>query len=265
MSAAAMTPPRWSARRWLGMILMVFALQLGLVFWLSDRAPAVRRVPAPGLSFRPAPASEAEFIALRNPTLFALPQPESFSGLAWLKRPALPVRFFEWSAPPAWLPLTAAQLDAAFARLLLQHQPAPPPAATRVAPDLTFPVADPIPPGPVTSQFRLSGDLSHRPLLTKPSLQAFPHTDLLSNSVVRMALGADGRPVSLAVIAKSGSADADQQAMQQSRALRFAPREPHPGSPAPNPLSSLDWGEITFEWATLPMNPTNLPTATALP
>lgn len=252
----------WSARKWTGMTLLIFIVQMGLIFWLSEPPGASRKIPhrpEPGL--RPAPTGEAEFIALQNPTLFALPQPESFSGLAWLNRPALPVEFFEWTAAPALTALTVEQLQRSFASLLREHEPLFPQSVTRAAPKLSMPVADALPGGVEKSSFRLTGELTRRTLLSHLTLPAFPHTDVLTNTVIRLALGASGIPVSIALVARSGSTEADELAMRQTRGLRFAPL---PGATLGAALSTIEWGEVVFEWATL-ASATNSPTVTILP
>src|ERR1051326_980070 len=91
---------RWTARRWWVFIALVFATQLALIFWLGKpRTMLVRHEdPAPGLRlinsksttdlcFTNMSLTTAETLALTDPTLFALPHSEAFSGQAWLNVP----------------------------------------------------------------------------------------------------------------------------------------------------------------------------------
>ncbi len=262
---AGTTAPGWSRQRWLAVILLVFGVQAGLIFWLSDRSPMTPRVPAFAPTFQPAPRSQAELIAIQNPTLFALPQPESFSGLALARQNSdlhgMLNRSFEWSSTNAWLTLTRAQLDSSFDLLMQQHRPAFRHGLALGTPELTLPLTEPLPGGPQTSQLRLTGTLEHRALLARPALPGFAATDLLSNTVVRLAVSPEGLPISSVLSAKSGSIEADSFAMNLARTLRFAPK--HPGalpSKEPQP-GETDWGTVVFEWASLPITSTNTPGA----
>src|SRR5205809_7676920 len=71
LSTKALSPVVWSARRWVGAVLLVFVLQLGAIFWLSDRTPVRVRQAASGPRLRLAGPDSAEVLALEDPTLFA--------------------------------------------------------------------------------------------------------------------------------------------------------------------------------------------------
>ena len=261
------TASGWSRQRWLAAIFLVFGGQIGLIFWLSDRAPITPRVPAFAPTFQPAPRSQAELIAIQNPTLFALPQPESFSGLALARQNSdlhsILNRSFEWTSLPAWLTLTRAQLDASFDLLVQQHRPAFRHGLALGAPELTLPIAEPLPGGPQRSQLRFAGALAQRQLLAPPSLPGFAAADLLSNTVVRLAVSPEGLALSSVLSEKSGSSAADAYAMNLARMLRFAPKNAG-ALPSKEPeLGATDWGTAVFEWAALPITSTNTPGASA--
>src|SRR3954463_6569510 len=59
--------------RWLTWVGLVFTIQIGIIVWFSERGkPAVKKpAPAPMLSL--AGRGSSELLALRDPTLFALP------------------------------------------------------------------------------------------------------------------------------------------------------------------------------------------------
>ncbi len=54
--------------------------------------------------------SSAEVLALQDPTLFALPHRQGFSGPAWLKVSPIANRPSDWSEEPRPLPLCVTQL-----------------------------------------------------------------------------------------------------------------------------------------------------------
>ncbi len=75
----------WSRRRWWGVVALVFAVQLALIFWLGETSPIRPHPAGPGFTLRLAGGAAAELLALRDPTLFVLPQPQAVPAPAWLK------------------------------------------------------------------------------------------------------------------------------------------------------------------------------------
>jgi len=77
-------PQHWVTGRWGGLTVLVFAAQLGLIFWLGKAHPIPRQPTdfPPSLSL--AGPGTADVLALSDPTLFALPHRENFSVPAWL-------------------------------------------------------------------------------------------------------------------------------------------------------------------------------------
>ena len=112
---------------------------------------------------------------------------------------------------------------------------------------------------------RITGSLAERALLTPVVLSSQTNSDLLTNSVVQMVVDSEGKPVSLTLLSGSGSPNADRQALEQARAARFnsVERGLKPGATA----QGLAWGQLIFEWNTLPVPPTNAspPAAAASP
>ncbi len=262
MNAALTEPGPWSARHLMAVVLLIFITQLALIFWLSDRTPRTQRVAAkvPGLVLLP--ARSHPLLALEDPTLFAVPRPEGFSGLAWLKPVQSINRPFEWTEDYQFLPLAAGQLGASYREFIVTTSAAQTPWGGRSEPPLTPPGGGGIEGPPAQSSLRLTGGLLSRTLLTRPELRPFPASELLTNSIVRLVVAPGGQPVSLTLVASSGSREADQFALNQARAVRFAP-EPAPAeSNLAQRLSSLTWGEMIFEWATLPLAVTNGASAT---
>jgi len=71
-------PRPWSRRCWWGVVVLVFIVQLALIFWLGSTAPIRPRPGAPNLTLRFAGTGAAELLALTDPTLFALPYRQNF-------------------------------------------------------------------------------------------------------------------------------------------------------------------------------------------
>src|SRR5262249_53069430 len=105
MSRTTLPQGFWSAQKWVLVLAFVFVVQLGFIFWLSDKRPARRRVPMRAPAFRFASHASSELLSLGDPTLFALPHTQGFAGLAWLHKTGPGYHPFEWSEPPRWLSL----------------------------------------------------------------------------------------------------------------------------------------------------------------
>jgi hypothetical protein len=246
---------RWPAKRWWALIGLVFTTQLGLILWLG-RPQRVRPLPndrAPTLQL--AGQGAAEVLALSDPTLFALPHREGFSGAAWLTIHAQEFRPFAWSEPPFSLAPIQTQLGADFEKFMSTNQPDGLPVVAQ--PELKFkvPVVVQSEPFPTESTLLLTGGLAGRHLLASPALPSWPSAEILTNSVVHMLVAADGES-NLATLLRptSGSIEADQYALREARKARFEPLMVN--DPA-NPLEGLTGGQLVFQWHTLPLSITN--------
>jgi hypothetical protein len=263
MTGAVQVEPRpHPRRRWWGLVVVVFALQLGLIFWLGARTPPQRRQVANAPALQLAGTAALEQLGLSDPTLFALPHQHGFSGAAWLSVPQPEFQSFEWSAPPRWLQLPLNQLGATFNEFIQTNNPGSSPSPPQPEPELTVPDSAPVALSRQRSELLLVDDLARRRLLAPPQLPSFRHTDILSNSVVQMAVDAQGKAVSFTLIPPgSGSAEADQYALKEARAARFEPLSAGgPELPASR-AAQLTWGKMIFEWHTLPVPPANPPAA----
>ncbi len=194
-----------------------------------------------------------ELLTLNDPTLFALPHRQGFSGSAWLKMPRMNFPSFDWSEPTNWLALPVVQLGAVFGRFMETnhfdswHPPANP------EPDLGLPEFFSLTTTAGESKLRLEGGLARRRLLMPPKLSSWPHKDLLTNSVVQVLLDGEGRPISVRLLPPgSGKAEADQQALEVAKAARFDAVNGSGPRRIANPLANLNWGHMIFEWHTLP-------------
>src|SRR6185436_6150772 len=107
------------------------------------------------------------------------------------------------------------------------------------------------------SRLRIEGGIALRPPSKGIALPAWPRADILSNSVVRVAIDADGRPLFPALSAESGLPEADLAALKIAAATRFRalPHADRDGS-GTGPLA---WGKMIFEWHTVPPAPAAIP------
>jgi hypothetical protein len=259
MTAAAIETSRWTWRRWCLLIVLTFCAQLALIAWLGDKSPArIRRsLPAPPLAMVRNPSSE--LIALTDPTLFALPHQQGFSGPAWMKIPSVPTRSFELAEEPQWLALPVEQLgkmpDAfretnrtdVLTTTFASFEPEP------TTPEFVFTASfhD-------KSELLLGEELTKRQLKTVPKLPSWPHSDILTNTVVKLFVNSDGLPASPAVLlSSSGLKAADDYALAQANATQFEPTLNEGPGRTKSPLANLTWGTMIFEWQTLPLSATN--------
>src|SRR5262249_42895024 len=110
-------PPRLRPTLWVA-VALVFAAQVGLLFWLGN-PPATPRVRLPDPPVVHAiPSGSEELLALQDPTLFVLPHRDNFSGEAWLKIPAQQFAPTNWTEPALPLSLSLEELGAAFATFM---------------------------------------------------------------------------------------------------------------------------------------------------
>ncbi len=257
--------PRWSKGRWGWMILLVFASQLLLILWLgrAQRPPRVRNDLVPELGLLAPDAAQA--LAVNDPTLFALPHLVGFSGQAWLTVPQQSLPIPEWSDTPQWLTLVQDKLGANFKEYAFTNPVLQMPLLAQPQLQLKQPalVSDPEA-FPTQSVLRLTGELSRRRLLAPLALTNWPGTEILSNTVVQILVGADGRLVSAPTLLKprGGPNEADLYALREVRKARF---EPISVADPLNPQAGLTVGQLIFEWHTVPPAPTNATPEKAAP
>jgi len=244
------------------MVAAVFSLQVCLIFALSDRAPIHPRpvVPTPALRF--AGPAWAEALPLMDPALFALPHRHGFSGPAWMQVPPAPARPFVWSEEPGWLMLEPIQLGQSFGHFAQTNLLAPPEAAAFPEPALSLPAGPPLAASQGQSTVRIEGPLAQRHLLNPPVLPPQPYSDLLTNTVVQLVVDTEGRTVSATLLSPipSISAEADRLALETARAARFGPVRDKGPAGGQSPFHQLTWGRMIFQWHTVPLVSTNLPT-----
>jgi hypothetical protein len=259
MTSASVEPRPWSLRHWGGMVVLIFGVQLGLIFWLGTRAPMLPLPAAAALTLHLAAPASAELRALYDPTLFTLPHAQGFSGTVWQRVPRPEFRPFEWSAPPNRLPLAVDRIGAIFTRLVETNYSSALQLPARPEASPTLPNLPPLSMLRARSVVELEDGLAERNLLTPLQLKSWSSLDILTNSVVRVVADAEGRPVSVTLLSGSGSADADQYALDQAEAARFKPASRTPAETSPNSAAPLSWGKMIFRWHTVPKPPPSAP------
>jgi len=247
------TSPRASRWRWVWGFVFLFLAHAALVFWLAERArpvPVAERLqPLIYLPADDAAMSRATELAARSdPTLFSLPNTRGFSGDAWLSLTPEDMTLSNWSAPPSWLPLPTNELGAMMVRYaatnrvssdeLLEHLRALPPFELRVP-------ARPISTG---STFLVEGPLKSRAGKLPGRLPSVPSLDLVTNTVVEVAVNGDGVVESALLLGECGIKSVDEQAVSLARGLLFSPARP---PRTPRDAAGLQRSRVVFTWHTV--------------
>jgi hypothetical protein len=168
MNAAPGETLGWPRKRWWAGITLALVLQVVLIYWFGERGGVRHRTAELGPAMRVIDSGPSDLLALKDPTLFALPHGVSFSGRAWLKSEPQAYTPFAWSEPPQWLALPAEQLGAAFHGLLRTNLLEVPPLSTMPNPEPMSPRTGGPELLPTISTLRLTVELAERRLLTQP-------------------------------------------------------------------------------------------------
>jgi hypothetical protein len=173
---------------------------------------------------------------LNDPLVFAGAHEHGFSAAAWMTKPHQDYVLTNSKSPPRFL---------AFARAPMKF----PPRETQIA----VPGRTALPFVEISllrntqkSILRIEGGLENRALLKTPEIPTQSASDVLSNTVVQVAVKPDGFPFSARVVTGSGSRVADLRALQIANQLRFAPLS----TAIVRNANDLQWGECVFQWFT---------------
>jgi hypothetical protein len=250
---------RWSPRRWAILVLAVAAAQFAFIFWLGERETIKPRPARPGPVLHVA-ESGSEWLALLDPTIFALPNVRGFAGLAWQKAPPVALPVFDWNEDPRWLALDPSRLGSSFGLLSGSEVPSWQ-APSLPFPELGLPETSP-PREPITrSSVRAEGIQPLAEFFGSVGLPSWParvlgptDTELLTNSVVQIAIQPDGAPLSVTLLKPgSGSVDADDFALAQARLAKFPSVQGYDPNASVIPLPDrLRWSRLVFDWHTVP-------------
>lgn len=238
---------KWSWSKIFFLVILTVVIHVTLICFFGTKKQIVpRRVEnVPHLQLA---NDQDQFIALANPTLFALPNPRDFSSAIWLKVPFVTTPSFRWTNSPQWLALDAGNPGAVFQQL---QQAAPAlQIQLKVKPPAVFPALD-VSTGtamPQTSTLNILGGLAMRLQDNGVSLPSLAYNGVIPPSKIQVLVDTTGTVVSailLPLIDTTEAADrwdpADQRALEIARRLRFAP------------AGQMTFGDIIFRWHTVPV------------
>jgi hypothetical protein len=262
MIAAPVETETWTRHRRLTVILILVVIQVGLIYWLGARKEVPRRTPAAEPTIRLFPGRIVELPGLSDPTLFVLASPHGFSAAAWLKVPLVEYHLAEIPEPPRPLKRPE-QLGGALSEFVQNNLSKPLEVAGKPEPQV-----DAVDFSPFSdlaarqSTLVVEGELAGRKLLTELKLNSWPSAEILSNSVMQVAVDTQGRVFSPVLLYGCGSKEADASAYALAASARFMPvRRGGPGEVAASP-DPLIWGRLVFHWQTSPIASTNAAGAT---
>jgi TonB family protein len=233
----------WSHQRWWTVGVGLFLLQVLLIVGLSERPMEVPQAGVErwrvGWVLPGEGGAEVErWLAVVDPTAFALPGPRSFSGAAWREGAEQPAPVAVWGEPDRWLGGSTGWVGNPLATGLV--------AAVVVRPTggHSLPTRTPVEAGRLplesSSRVELGALLGARGLAEPLDVPSLTHSNLLGSTEVQVVVDADGSVFSAVVLQGSGWRVADEQALVLARKARFGPAD---GS-APG----RQWGRMRFRW-----------------
>jgi len=240
-------PRAWTARRWWTMLLLVLVAHFALVYIFgAKQAPPTRpvsRIPV----LKMAMANDL-FIALNDPTLFALPNARDFVTANWPLPNLSQPPSFHWQEPPGWLPLSEEFTTKIFSRFMATNQIGDWALNFKPAPQFSVPEPPPIPDLPQASTLHLRGELARHEWLNPQPLPDWPNADVIAPSKIQVVVDPTGRVQSAVLLPpdygmESATRDnqADQTALRIARAAHFSPG------------SQIVVGEMIFNWHAVPL------------
>ncbi len=252
MNATLSTPPPvWSKARWLTVVLLVTAIQGGLVVsltrWPSLPTPDVMPNARVHLLNESGTALGEAGTLLPDPLLFIRGDPRGFSGVAAHSLPRSDYEVAEFTETPRWLALDS---------LARRAGQAPPPKVSVAyrLPEITVAVSTGGAIAPLleaASQVSLRGRLAQRPLTEPLNPPVMKSPEVLPASVVEVAVTMTGEVLMARLVSASGLPLADDTALDLARRARFTPLEGDRRDPA-LAVAEAEWGEIVFTWRTEP-------------
>lgn len=248
MTSSPVESHSWPRRRWLALIVLVLAGQVGFIFWLA--APKIEKPlpPAAGPMIYLPSDQTADLPGVSDPTLFVLPNGHGFSGPAWLQFYPATYTLDPWTEPPRPLELSIPQLGATLAEFIHTNRPRLFELALKPEPQLDALGYLPLEEAPST--FSIQGGVADRPLLSSLKLNSWPAAEILAPTEVQIAVDAAGRVFSAVLLSPSASAAANASALSLARSARFQPLRSIKTQPTVAP-EALSWGKIVFRWHTV--------------
>jgi len=240
----------WSYFKWLVFVILVFAAHIGIVIAVGEHKPTIPRtvtnVPALQVA-----ETDTEWLALNDPTLFALPNSRDFAAAVWTPSPDLPQPSFAWTETPRWLQPSADQFGLIFEEFMRTNRFPGYKLSFKPAPYFSTPALTVEPALAKNSMLRVEGNLGQRLLLMSLNLPSIEFPGVLSPTRVQVLVNADGFVISAVLLSENvvendnHSDDADNQALQIARTLRFTP------------ASDSVVGRVIFNWHTVAPDSSN--------
>lgn len=251
-----MTPPdsvpRWSRRQWVLCVLLFSVAQLGFAFWasenrLAEQRPALPQARVTLVPALPGLAKADDAAAFSDPTVLALAHPRSFSRSAWLAIRPFPYRMTNEPRSPQPLSIATEELVDEFAEFVQTNLLSEDGFGAGMPPALSQPRLS-TPTVASGTVLKVEGGLRSAPWKSSAPLPQ-RREPILSESptVVRILVNAAGLPVSAALISTCGVAEADRNALDFAKTMRFAKPVSAPAGKATNPVQ-LASGYLTFRW-----------------
>ncbi len=259
----------WTRNKLLFFIGFALAVHVALICIFETKQKIVPRA-VTGVPHLQLADNANELIALGDPTLFARPNAHDFVTAFWQRPLTVRQPDFRRTEDPLYLPPAPKQFGAVFREFLQTNPPPARPLDFKPEPDLGEPVVAFDAAMPQTTTVQISGDLAQRRLLGQIEFTTnngavaitgytpagrnsmipaatrgwpvIPVNDVIAPSTVQALVDTAGNVTSTVLLESSTLDAADQQALQLARHLRFAP--------APR----LMFGEIIFNWHTVPTN-----------
>ncbi|HEY3853975.1 MAG TPA: hypothetical protein VGO67_06250 [Verrucomicrobiae bacterium] len=248
MSEAAKSVSVWTNGRFIMVVAALFALQVGLIALFGARTTEPTAAPVPVTRFRATRAEMSQqqlmyMFFVSDPTVFPLPGKHGFSGRAWMNQPPEQYQSSNLLESPILLALDTSKLGAG-SNFLNDTKTAAPLAIAQ----MQYPQVEALPVFlspqimPTQTVFRIEGELKNRLIGPLPPLRAWPSsgTKLLTKTVVQIAVNQTGDILTARLQSRSGSPDADADAVAKAWALRFRP--------STDP--TVQWAEAVFQWQT---------------
>ncbi len=244
---------RWSHGRWLMLVALAYAAHVIMLFAFGGRKEIVPR-PVTWVPTLQLADDADEWLALNDPTLFALPHSQDFASAMRVHTPAMKPPSFRWTEPPGDLSLSGEKLGTTFNEFMQTNRFAG--IELQLKPPLNF-SAPGLPIEPVlaqTSTLAIQGDVAQRPLLNQINVPSLPYNDVIAPSKVQVVVDAAGNVVEAVLLPADNPLEAavrfeeaDRRALELARTARFVP------------ASHLTVGRLVFNWHTVPLSKTNEP------
>jgi hypothetical protein len=252
MTQAVLQEPGWSRQRWIACFALLLAVQVGLIFWLSEgpnrsAAPIPVRAPVRFALVGDCLQSSGAGLQHTDPTLFALVRPHGFSGRAWLTIPRMGYPLVSSREPLQWLALASDELGNDFVEFVRTNVTAEDGLQDRVPPAFAQPNL-PTPLVIASTKLRVEGPLAGRAI--RPDVPVPQPSEILvtNNTVIRVLVDGAGLPISAALLTPCGVPKADQDALAFARAVRFEPATTASPGGVGSP-GALTLGQLVFQWA----------------